>query len=78
MGFEVDIDAPGCLVYFFSHPAERLIIEGLAPSADVIHGCLADEGLSILLSAIVSVARTRLAAFLTSIGADCIRMKRRT
>jgi hypothetical protein len=49
MGFEVDIDAPGWLVYFFSHSAERLIIEGLTPCADIIHGCLADGGLSFFI-----------------------------
>jgi hypothetical protein len=76
MGFEVDIDVPRLLVHFFGHSAERLVVESLAPSADVIHGCLTDDGMSIFGE--LSVAKTHLAAFLTSMGADCIRINKRT
>jgi hypothetical protein len=76
MRFKVDIDVPGRFMYLFGHSTKWLVVKSLAPGADIIHRCFADEGVSILTS--LSTEKIYLAAFLTSIGADCIRMNRRT
>lgn len=47
MRFEIDIDVPRRSFYLLSHSAKRLIIESLAPGADVIHRCFADGCISV-------------------------------
>jgi hypothetical protein len=42
MRFEINVGIPRWFVYFFYHPTERLVIECLAPGANVVHRCFAD------------------------------------
>jgi hypothetical protein len=78
MRFEINVDVPRWFVYFFCHPTERLVVECLASGADVVHGCFADEKSVGSISVSVGKGKAHLAAFLTSIGADCNRINRRT
>lgn len=77
MRLEVEAHVP-LLADVLHHAAERLLVEGLTPGAYVVDGGFAKLGASVAVQCPIFEVTAYLNTFLTSIGDEWTRTKRRT